>query len=138
MEGWFPRLDDGTLYPSVYIEETGEVHELPPEMREPELVWQGDTLERLPEVVRDPHWGSFGPEAPYGYHDATGEPRTEPLYDRNGNPIVPRLPETHYRKPAEREAAEREYRERLERAVKEWGRWGKGKKSRNGESRKQK
>jgi hypothetical protein len=125
VDGWFPRLDDGTLFPSVYIEETGEVHELPPEMREPELDWRSG--EFYPSTAaNDPHWGSFGPEAPYGYHDATGEPRKEPLYDRTGKPIVPRLPEHVYRKPAEREAAAREHRERQERALKEWGLWGKG------------
>jgi hypothetical protein len=39
----------------------------------------------------DPHIGRTGPEAPYGYVDGTADPRKEPLYDRFGRAIIPRL-----------------------------------------------
>ncbi len=61
-----------------------------------------------------------------GYHDATGQPRTEPLYDMHGRPIAPRLPASAFRKRQEYEEASRDWLERSEKALKEWGRWGKG------------
>ena len=50
---------------------------------------------------QDPHYGETSKEAPYGYVDLSGEnpygdenkkrvPRTEPLYDASGRPIIPR------------------------------------------------
>jgi len=86
---WVPREDDGAVVPSYYDEETGELIELPRDAW-PEHLRQDQGLRR--GEVLDPHWGPYGPGAPYGYHDGTGEPREEPLYDANGYPIVPRAP----------------------------------------------
>jgi hypothetical protein len=72
---------------------------------------------------KDPHYGETSPEAPYGVHDETGQPRTEPLYDEYGNPIIPR--ETHFMRSGQQlKQDEKENREKVKKALEEWGRYG--------------
>ena len=122
VENWFPREDDGAVVPSYYDEETEELIELPRDvwpdhLREDPGLKQGEVL--------DPHWGPYGPDAPYGYHDGTGEPREEPLYDANGYPIVPREPlRSRHGNSAEDYQSDEDWRRRSEDALGHWGRWG--------------
>ena len=43
--------------------------------------------------LTNPYVGKVADDAPYGYHEITGKPRTDPLYSRTGMPIVPRTKE---------------------------------------------
>lgn len=81
-------------------------------------------------VKHDPHWGKTAKEAPYGYNEATGKAREEPLYDEYGAPIVPRQQAKWYQVRSLAQAAKEEAyaRAREKVALKEWGRFGMRKK----------
>ncbi len=119
IDAWLPREADGAPYPSYYDEETGRLIELPPDL-------YGDfTPSGGPPVryVIDPHWGHYSTNAPYGYHDETGEPRTEPLYTQGGYPIVPRTPHTSARAKRD-DPGWQDYEERAAAALQKWGLYG--------------
>jgi len=74
--------------------------------------------------VSDPHFGPWSEDAPYGYHDTTGEPRTEPLYDIYGRPIVPRVSDKGMSR-SERKAVVTDWLQRSDQAMEDFGYFGK-------------
>jgi hypothetical protein len=87
-------------------------------------------------ATEDPHYGVSTREAPYGYVEGTDRPRSEPLYDTYGRPIVPR-PREDYHPPwnpfrgviGKDETMERDlaWIDKKDKAEKEWGPFGRKK-----------
>lgn len=88
--------------------------------------WRGKWTTRGSDgILHDPHWGETGPDAPYGYEEGSGKPRTEPLYDQYGAPIIPMEKLPWYGMPLTRWARlQKENRAKSKEAEKEFGRWG--------------
>lgn len=75
----------------------------------------------------DPHYGETPPQAPYGWIEGTVRPRTEPLYDKVGRPIIPRTWEEWHRPGPDAKQRQADWEARTDAAEKEWGRFGRKK-----------